>query len=210
MIRINLLAVERERPKRRVVGVSLAQRVTIVCSLIIVMTVVGIGWWYWSIEQQKQRLDSDIVAAEQEIARLRTVLTQVQQYETQRAQLQQRVALIEQLRRGQSGPVHMLDEISRSLPDRLWLVDLTEKDHVLMIEGRTLVLTALSDFVANLESSGYFARPVEIVNSQVESGQASANAGTELIRFVVKAQFAPPGSAPPSSPPAAAATVARR
>ena len=39
------------------------------------------------------------------------------------AQLQQRVQLIEQLRSGQSVPVQLLDHVSRSLPDMLWLTD---------------------------------------------------------------------------------------
>jgi type IV pilus assembly protein PilN len=191
MIRINLLAVERERTKRRAGGgVSMQQRVTLACSLILVLTVLGIGWWYWSLRQQSARLDTDIVAAEQEIARLRSVLTQVQTFETQRAQLRQRVELIEELRRGQAGPVHMLDEISRSLPDRLWLTQMTETQGVLTIVGRTTVLTALSDFVANLESSGYFKRPVEIVGTNVEN-----QPGAELVRFTVKAEFAPPAPA---------------
>jgi type IV pilus assembly protein PilN len=191
MIRINLLAVERERTKRRPGGgVSLAQRVTLVCSLILVVTTAGLGWWFWSLRQQSARLDTDILAAEQEIARLRSVLTQVQTFETQRAQLRQRVELIEELRKGQTGPVHMLDQISKSLPDGLWLTQISQEKGVLTIEGRTMVLTALSDFVANLESSGYFKRPVEIVGTNVDSQQ-----GSELVRFTVKAECVLPAPA---------------
>ena len=97
------------------------------------------------------------------------------------------MALIEELQRGRSAPVHMLDEISRSVPDRLWLTQIEQAEGVLTIEGRTTVLTALSDFVASLENSGYFKRPVEIVNSQVETQQTS-----ELVRFTVKAAFEAP------------------
>src|SRR3990172_6480695 len=187
MIRINLLAVERERTKRKSTGISVAQRVTLACSLILVVTAAGVGWWFWSLGQQSAQLDRDILAAEQEIQRLRSVLGQVQQFETQRVQLRQRVALIEELQRGRSAPVHMLDEISRSVPDRLWLTQIEQAEGVLTIEGRTTVLTPLSDFVASLESSGYFKRPVEIVNSQVETQQT-----TELVRFTVKAAFEAP------------------
>lgn len=187
MIRINLLAVDRERTKRRAVGITLAQRVTIACSVILVLAAAGVGWWFWSLQQQSAQLDRDILAAEQEIQRLRSVLSQVQQFETQRVQLQQRVALIEELQRGRSASVHMLDEISKAVPDRLWLNQIEQVENVLTIEGRTTVLTALSDFAANLESSGYFKRPVEIVNSQVETQQT-----TEIVRFTVKAEFEPP------------------
>ena len=43
--------------------------------------------------------------------------SEVEQFEAQKQQLQQRVSLIEQLRKGQTGPVHMLDQISRALPN---------------------------------------------------------------------------------------------
>jgi type IV pilus assembly protein PilN len=187
MIRVNLLDVERERPKRRAVGLTMAQRVTLACSVILVLTAAGIGWWYWSLQQRGAQLDREILAAEQETQRLRSVLSQVQAFETQRVQLQQRVALIEELQRDRSAPVHMLDEISKSVPDRLWLTQLEQVDNVLTIEGRTTVLTALSDFVAGLESSGYFRRPVEIVSSQVENQQSA-----DLVRFTVKAEFVRP------------------
>ena len=50
----------------------------------------------------------------------------MQQFEQRKAQLQQRVALIEQLRKSQTGPVHMLDQISRALPPMLWLTELKQ------------------------------------------------------------------------------------
>ena len=112
------------------------------------------------------------------------------QFEQQRAQLQQRVSLIEQLRKGQSGPVHMLDQLSRALPETMWLTDLKQAGDDVTIDGRCTSLTALSDFVANLENSNYFARPVEIVDSQVEA--ATQERPTDLIKFTVKAKFVQP------------------
>ena len=116
------------------------------------------------------------------------MLEQVRKFESQKALLQQRVTLIEQLRTGQYAPVHVLDEISKSLPDRLWLNDLAQTGQEFTIGGMTDSLTAVSDFVANLESTRWFKRPVEIVDSQV---QTDAKAG-DLIRFQVKAQFVDP------------------
>ena len=50
-----------------------------------------------------------------------------------------------------AAPVHVLDEISRSLPERLWLTEMTQTAHEFVIAGMATSLTALSDFVANLE-----------------------------------------------------------
>ena len=110
--------------------------------------------------------------------------------------------LIEQLRKGQYAPVHLLDEVSKSLPDRLWLSDLTQTGTEFTIGGMTDSLTAVSDFVANLEGTRWFKKPVEILDSQV---QTDAKAG-DLIKFQIKAQFVDP-TAPPEPPaPAKPAT----
>ncbi|OFV91335.1 MAG: hypothetical protein A3J75_04585 [Acidobacteria bacterium RBG_16_68_9] len=200
MIRINLLTVERKKEGRHWGALSATQKLTIGCSAILGATAIAVLWWFWHLQQVDRQLDADVAAAQQESLRLREVLVQVQRFETQRTQLQQRVALIEELRKGQTGPVHMLDQISRSLPDRLWLTTMAQgKDVTMSIDGLTTSMTALSDFVANLEGAGYFLKPVEIVSSQVQSVS-----GTELVRFTVRAQFAMPGSAPAPSPQAGA------
>jgi hypothetical protein len=53
-------------------------------------------------------------------------------------------------------------------------------------------LTELSDFVANLEASGYFKKSIEIVSSQTEALPTSPG---QLVRFSIKAQFQQPPSA---------------
>jgi type IV pilus assembly protein PilN len=189
MIRINLLAVDR-KPRRTF---DLKQKVPLACSLILIATAIAIGWRFWSLRQQSVRLDADIVAARQEAESLQSVLKQVEDFERRKGQLQQRVALIEDLRRDQTGPVRLLDELSRALPDRLWLTELKQENAQVRIDGRTTSLTALSDFVGNLEGSGYFARPVEILDSRVETLQGTG----DVVRFSVKAQFVMPGGQQP-------------
>jgi type IV pilus assembly protein PilN len=195
MIRINLLAVERDRAKRRASGGGLwlqatQQKITLACSLILVLTGLGIGWWYWSLKLQTDRVEEDIVTSQKETARLRTLIQQVQANDARRAQLQQRVGLIEELRKGRDGPVRMLDEISRSLPDMLWVTEIKQQGADLTINGRCTSLTALSDFVDNLKLGGFF-KPVEILDSQVEATQPVP--GGALTRFSIKATIAPPG-----------------
>ncbi len=80
------------------------------------------------------------------------------------------MALIDELRKGQNAPVHMIDQVSRALPEMTWLTGLQQDGYTITIQGRCLTLTSLSDFVGNLEASRYFARPVEIVDSSVAKG----------------------------------------
>lgn len=194
MIRINLLGVERQKA-RRVVAFDPGAQLTLLCSLILVGTVLGIGWWYWSLMQESAQVDQQIAAAAQDAARVRSVLSEVQQFEQRQAQLQQRVGLIQQLRRGQGVPVQLLDHISRSLPDTLWLTQLDQEGGTVTIEGRSTTLIALSDFVGNLGSGQLLKRPIEIVNSQVEAASNAPPAAGDVIRFTVKAALADAGAA---------------
>lgn len=201
MIRINLIAVERARARKRIL-IPAAIRVTAGATIILLGTAALIGWWFWSLRQESIRVDQDLVRAESETRQIRSVLEQVRKFESQRALLQQRVTLIEQLRKGQYAPVHLLDEISKSLPDRLWLSELKQTGGDFAISGVTDSLTAVSDFVANLESTKWFKKPVEIIDSQVTPDPKAG----DLIKFQVKAQFVDP-TAPPEPPaPAKPAT----
>ncbi len=203
MIRINLLAVDRERAKRRASSFQI-EKLKIGLTLILVAAALGIGWWYWVLAKRAAEIEARLQDAQRESVRLSSVIKQVQQFEQRKVQLQQRVALVEELRQGQSAPVHMLDELSRGLPDMMWLTELKQDGTGLTISGRCMTLTALSDFVSNLEASGYYKKPVEIVDSQVDS--SSRDAGTDVFKFSVKAQFSMPVPADARSPQSAGRT----
>src|ERR1044071_4801330 len=135
MIRINLLGVERQKARKAGSSFDSTRHTALACAAVVIISALGVGWWYWALAQASTRVDADIVAAENEASRLRSLLVEVQQFEARRAQLQQRVALIQQLRGGQSLPVQLLDILSKSIPDMLWLTDLEEKDTSVTMTG---------------------------------------------------------------------------
>ena len=193
MIRINLLGVERKQVRSKGPTFDIGQKLTLACSLILVVGLLGVGYWYWTLTEASARVDREIAAANTEAMRLRSLLTEVTQFEARRAQLTQRVQLIEQLRGGQSVPVQLLDHVSRSLPDMLWLTSMAQTGAELTIQGRSTTLIALSDFVGNLGNNPLLSKPIEIVNSEVEPVPAAAVGGAapvETIRFTVKARLA--------------------
>jgi Tfp pilus assembly protein PilN len=212
MIRINLLGVDRAKT-RKAPAFDVGQQLTLACSLILVAAVVGIGWWYWTLNEDAARVETEITAAQQEQARLQSLLTEVAQFEAQRAQLQQRVQLIEQLRAGQSLPVQLVDFVSRSVPEMLWLTDMELNGETLTIQGRSTTLQGLSRFIENLGASDLLLRPIEIVDSKVETlqpqpGQAGVDVSTFTVKATVKkpeppqarAGGAAPGTAVPPAP----------
>ena len=199
MIRINLLASERRAVKAVAPGIQAAQKMTVIGSLLLVVTIALLGWRYWAIGQEKARVAREIEAARREEARLTEILRQVTEFETRRKLLESRVALIDELRKGQAAPVHMVDQISKALPDLTWLVGVSQQGYTLTIQGRCLTLTSLSDFIGNLEASRYFIRPVEIIESSVVENQAGK--GPELIQFTIRGTFKMAGVESVAPPP---------
>jgi type IV pilus assembly protein PilN len=222
MIRINLLSVERSakpaKARRSISlgsgaggGSALTAMMPLISSLILVAGLGWIGYSFWSLYLRDQQIEQELAQARADEARLAPVLKQVEEFEARQKVLQQRVKLIEQLRHDQVVPVHLLDKISRSLPDRLWLTDMKQTDDAVQLDGQTSTLTSLADFIGNLENSGYFVRPVEIISSdeQKNLNQQNANAVT-LIKFSMRAQFVMPGSSSGGSKPAAATPAGPR
>jgi type IV pilus assembly protein PilN len=199
MIRINLLATERRGAKAASPGFQAGQKMMVVGSLLLVLTVALLGWRYWALGQQKADVAREIEAANREEARLQEILKQVQEFENRRKILEARVALIDELRKGQTAPVHMVDQISKALPDMTWLTNLQQNGYTLTMQGRCLTLTSLSDFIGNLEASRYFIRPVEIIDTSVAA--AEGGKGPELIHFTIRGTFQMAGVESVAPPP---------
>jgi type IV pilus assembly protein PilN len=202
MIRVNLLQADRSAKPVKRGGASLqfgslASKMPLVSSLILVAAIGWVGYKFYDLYITDQKLDQELTQARADEARLAPVLKQVEEFEARQKQLQQRVKLIEQLRQDQAVPVHLLDKVSRSLPDRLWLTDFKEGPEAsVTLDGMTSTLTSLADFIGNLENSGYFVRPVEIITSEEQRGATGQN-GVTLIRFSMRAQFLMPGATRP-------------
>lgn len=193
MIRINLLATQRVSSRA---PIDTGQKIALGGSLILLLAAAFAFWSYWSLGQAAAQVERDIEERKREETRLVQVISEVRDFETRRERLQQRVSLIEELRRGQTAPVHILDQVSRSLPEMVWLTKLTQTGFDITLEGNCMALTALSDFVGALEHSRYFNRPVEIINSEVVAASATT---PELIKFVIKGRFQMSGLQAPAA-----------
>lgn len=198
MIRVNLLAAEQSRAKAPSFSGLSANKVHILGAIALTAALAATAWRHLDLQTQQQYADLQLQQARAEEQRLKAVTEELAKFEAQTSLLQQRVALIEQLRKGQRSPVTLLDQVSRQLPERLWLTDMKQAGADVVLEGRTTTLTALSDLIGNLESSGVFDRPVEIVSSEVDA----QTGGPEVVKFAVRATF-PMGALEPAGSPAA-------
>ena len=188
MIRINLMAVERGRTARWF-GPELGNKVTLACCAIFVAVLAVVVWQSRLAGRETARLDDDLLDVNQELVAMADVVGRRNEFEARSTEMARRVALIEELLNGQSGPVRMRDQVSRGLPEGVWLTELRQEGANITIQGRATNLTVLSDLVVALESSGYFALPVDIVDSQLEPQTEG-----DVVRFELRAEFLVPSS----------------
>lgn len=188
MIRINLLAFE---PGPETPPPAGAERgVALACGGIAAGVAGLMLWQALSTRSASNRLDERMRALDHELAGLTAVRAQREEAERRSGDLERRVALIEGLRTAQGAPVRLLDQVSRVLPDGVWLTELRQEGgDDIALAGRATGMTGLSDLVAGLESSGYFLPPIEIVDSRLE-----ADASAEVVRFELRAHFSLPPS----------------
>ena len=101
MIRINLLGVQRQKARKAATPfLDANQRTTFGCSLVVGITLLGISAWYWSLSREASRLDTEIASAQKEMGRLKVVLDEIKRAEERRAEMKERVNIIEELRTG--------------------------------------------------------------------------------------------------------------
>jgi type IV pilus assembly protein PilN len=69
---------------------------------------------------KRRNLDEEIGKAKVEAERLRSIIAEVKGYEDKKASLEEKIDLINRLKTNQKGPVRLMDEISKALPDLVW------------------------------------------------------------------------------------------
>jgi type IV pilus assembly protein PilN len=152
------------------------------------------GWWFY-LHRQTTQLDTKIASAQSDLTRLKKVADLVDQASARNTELTERLAVIERLRSVQHGPVNLLETVSRSLPEGLWLTEMKQNVNTVQIEGRALTLTAVTDFTEQMQNSGLFMKPVEIVTTTTENVE-----DLNVIHFIVKGEGIGLAEVPPPPP----------
>lgn len=216
MIRINLLG--RARPK--VTRQTVPLEATLQYVLLIIALVVSFGALYGHyllLDRENTKVLAHIQKQTGEKARLEQLKAQVDNFEKQKAILQQRINVIENLQRNRTGGQELLEAIANTVSrtDTLWLTTVERKGDSLAINGSAGSINAVANYITALKRSGYF-QQVEIK----ESHQDPNNKVVQIFLFSLSAQFALPqpagaapaanAAAPPAGPAANMPPVARK
>jgi type IV pilus assembly protein PilN len=167
---------------------------------------VGLGVLYLAIMGfllvgKRRDLDTEIGKARIEADRLKSIIEEVKGYETKKASLEEKINLINQLKTNQKGPVRLMDEISRALPDLVWLTGVEVAGNAITMRGKTLSPNAVATYLENLKKSPFFAEPVFRNLGQDAAGGGAIYSWEMNLTFRPAAGLASTeGATPPASP----------
>ena len=192
MIKINLIAEAqkggkaREKAPRAEGGAASALGQNVLMVGVVLLALAVTSWRWYTLAGEHRTLVAEISRAEAEKERLQAIIKKGEDYKAKKDLLQRKIALVSQLKRNQSGPVHLLDEVSKQLPDFLWLDNMNEAGWSVQINGKATTYNAVSNFYNNLNGSRYFQNVVLGPITAIPQG----------VTFSLTCQFIPMPTAP--------------
>ena len=162
----------------------------IVAVLVVVGLLAAVGYWLYEKRVRDQRLET-VSQREAEAKKLEDIIAEVENFQRRKESLQNRIDLINELKANQKGPVRIMDQISRDLPDLVWLDTMTIQGGQVTLAGRGLNPNAIALFIENVKKNAYFEEPTV-------SGITEVSQNPLVYSFDMRFAFtyAPKGSAP--------------
>lgn len=205
MIKINLIgdrrpAVARRAKPKLALG---AQNLSVI--LLGVGALLGLlisGGWWWSLKTTLEEEQAKVARAQEEVRQLEQILKEVESFKKKKADLTTRINVIKDLTLAQRGPVAIMDGISRSLPDLLWLQTMVVDAKSVTLTGQAMNTNAIATFIENLSQVPEFKEPdTREVLELVVGGQQTFKFNLSFPYTLLKPEE--PAAAPPTGEPGA-------
>src|SRR5438105_11309536 len=146
MVRINLL------PVRQVKKRELGRQVLVLMVAVFVLTGVLNFLWYNSRDSVRSEQQNRISATQARIAELEKVIGEVNNINKRKKEVEDKLKVLNDLRKQRSGPVRMMDALSTATPKKVWLKDFTEQNNAVKIDGIAVSHDDVADFMKGLEN----------------------------------------------------------
>jgi type IV pilus assembly protein PilN len=164
MIKINLLPTKRKPPKK----LTELQQQLVIGVLLLTVSVGGIAFFWMKLTAQAAEMQEKVNAAKATASEQKKKLEKVANVEDSRKKVLEKINVIEQLKKNQSGPVKLLDKVSRALPKGINLTSLTEAAGQVNIEGSAFSNNEVVRFVDNLKADRFFSEVLLLESRQAK------------------------------------------
>ena len=165
MIRINLIQEGKKVGVSRTSGGARfsidSETIAVWClGLTLLVGLLGYGGYWFLLNREIGKRSDEISTAQKRVDELQEVLDEVDRSIARRAELDHKIDVISDLRDNQSGPVRIMDEVSKALPDLLWLDELDLSGREVSMRGRAFTTNSVASFIENLDEVPEFREPV--------------------------------------------------
>ena len=168
MIKINLLPKERRRR-----GIQVSKPLFILLPAVgLVVAAMVLGWWY--LDGQAQQLQQEVARSRAELKKYEADIKKVEQFRADKRRLATE----------QEGPVHLLDQVSRALPEEVWLTGLNKTRDKLTLQGYAFSNFGIANFMTELGKS----RPLSIRRVELSFSEKATVERVPVERFEVTAE----------------------
>jgi type IV pilus assembly protein PilN len=148
MIKINLLPIRQARKRESV------KQQLILGLVLLVGAGVGLYLWYSAMENKIDEKKRQIKTTEQQIEQYKKAIGEVEKYKGLEETLNRKLKIIDDLIRGKTGPVRVLDRLSQVIPKQVWLTDWKEKSGTVTLEGEAVSNKYVAQFITTLKDTG--------------------------------------------------------
>jgi len=166
MPRINLLPWREEERKKRQRDFLISMAVSFVAAIVVLAGTVFA--YSQMIDHQSSRNDR----LENEIVELERSISEIDGLENQKERLLARMEIIEQLQRSRPEIVHLFDEITRQLPEGVYLTGMRQNGAAVELMGIAQSSTRVSALMRQIDSSEWLTDPGVIKVETTEVGPA--------------------------------------
>ncbi len=176
MIKINLLPTEKPRSYRayyEIVGAGILIALSILISTFYVI--------YLNTTIKRKEMEKR--EKQKTVNELKVIIDQVLQYERDKKILENKLRTIEILQKNQIAPVKLLEEVSKNVPEQIWLSYLKQTRNRIILRGSSLSLTAIGDFITALENSVMFE------NVKLSKANLRVYQGKEVYNFELNMNY---------------------
>jgi len=177
MIKINLLLARKEKKK---VGMS-KEIVVLILSIFLLLVLLVIV--QWRIDKEKENTIAQISNTKKEITYYKSLIAEVDKAKALQKTLQDKLNVINSLKKQKSSPSRVLDELSIDKPEKIQLESLKKEGGKLGIEGIALDDETVANFMTNLRKSKVFKNVDLIVSEQIEQSKI------KLKKFILSCEI---------------------
>jgi len=164
MIRINLL------PVRQVQKREQGRQFIVLMVGALILAAIGNGFWWYTLEDKRDKAQRNLDDTNARIAQLEKVIGEVNNLAKRKKEVEEKLAVLDNLRKQRAGPVKVLDALATSIPKKVWIASFAESGGAAVLNGSAESYDDVSEFMRSLNGIVWTPKGMARIIDRTKSG----------------------------------------